>query len=176
MPDSRLMPGLLGRLADTKDGGRGVFAARPFARGEPLVVFGGTVMTFTELTRLPSPGHVAIQVDEDAYLVSREDGPGDWVNHSCDPNAGLAGQLTLVAMRAIVPGEEITFDYAMSDGSPYDEFTCRCGGPSCRGRVTGRDWGRQDLVRRYAGYFSPYLQRRIDRLGIAVPREEAQWR
>jgi hypothetical protein len=51
----------------------------------------------------------------------------------------------------------------MSDGSPYDEFDCACGSPLCRGRVTGDDWQRHDLQARYAGYFSPYLQRRIER-------------
>ena len=64
-------------------------------------------------------------------------------------------------MRDIQPGEEITYDYAMSDGSPYDEFTCSCGSPYCRGHVSGEDWRRSELWQRYAGYFSPYLQRRI---------------
>ena len=64
-------------------------------------------------------------------------------------------------MRDISSGEEITYDYAMSDGSPYDEFTCSCGSPHCRGHVSGDDWRRSELWRRYAGYFSPYLQRRI---------------
>jgi len=40
---------------------------------------------------------------------------GDLVNHSCDPNCGLVGAVLVVAMRDIEPGEEITFDYAMSD-------------------------------------------------------------
>jgi hypothetical protein len=67
-------------------------------------------------------------------------------------------------MRDIGPGEEITFDYAMSDGSGYDEFACACGAATCRGRVTGEDWRLPALWRRYEGYFSPYLQRRIDTL------------
>jgi hypothetical protein len=49
----------------------------------------------------------------------------------------------------------------MSDGSPYDEFACGCGSHDCRRRVSGDDWKRSELWQRYAGYFSPYLQRRI---------------
>jgi hypothetical protein len=111
----------------------------------------------------------SLQVEENQYLVSLSDcEPPDYVNHSCDPNAGLSGQITLVAMRDIQPGEEITYDYAMSDGSPYDEFNCSCGSPHCRGHVSGEDWRRTDLWLRYAGYFSPYLQRRI--MGAEVLR------
>ena len=40
--------------------------------------------------------------------------------------------------------------------------TCQCGGPDCRGRITGNDWQLPDLWERYRGHFSPYLQRRID--------------
>ena len=40
-----------------------------------------------------------------------------FMNHSCEPNAGLSGQVVLVAMRDIRDGEEILYDYAMSDGS-----------------------------------------------------------
>ena len=64
-------------------------------------------------------------------------------------------------MRDIEAGEEVCFDYAMSDGEPYDEFDCQCGTPLCRGQVTGNDWQRPELQKRYDGYFSPYLQARI---------------
>src|SRR5262249_55358196 len=50
----------------------------------------------------------------------------------------------------------------MSDGTPYDQFPCGCGATTCRGHVTGDDWARPELWERYRGYFSPYLQRRID--------------
>ena len=64
-------------------------------------------------------------------------------------------------MHTIHPGDEVTIDYAMCDGSPYDEFECACGSSKCRGQVTGNDWRDPVLWKRYAGHFSPYLQRRI---------------
>ena len=39
----------------------------------------------------------------------------------------------------------------------------------CRGRVTGNDWRDPTLWKRYAGHFSPYLQRRIN----ALQREQS---
>ena len=52
----------------------------------------------------------------------------------------------------------------MSDGTTYDEFDCACGALHCRGRISGNDWKLPELQRRYKGYFSPYLQRRIERM------------
>jgi len=145
-------------------GGYGVFAVEPVKKGDVLVVWGGDILTIEELTALPEDmRRFSIQVEEGLYLTTRETPhPADYINHSCNPNAGLSGQITAVALRDIEPGEEVCIDYAMCDGSPYDEFECQCGAPTCRGRVTGNDWGIPRLWDRYAGHFSPYLQRRID--------------
>jgi hypothetical protein len=78
----------------------------------------------------------------------------------------MSSSITLVTLRDIWPGEELCFDYAMSDSTPYCEFTCGCGAPSCRGEITGNDWMLPELQARYDGYFSPYLQRRIDRMRL----------
>ena len=144
-------------------GGHTVVAVETIAKDELIVVWSGTLVSGEELNGMPQTvRRYSLQVEENQYLVSLSDcEPPDYVNHSCSPNSGLSGQITLVAMRDIEVGEEITYDYAMSDGSPYDEFSCSCGSAHCRGRVSGEDWRRSDLWRRYSGYFSPYLQRRI---------------
>ena len=67
-------------------------------------------------------------------------------------------------MRTIERGEEVCFDYSMADGCDYDEFVCHCGTSSCRGRISGDDWKRPELLERYVGYRSPYLERRIEAL------------
>lgn len=147
-------------------GGYGLFARKPIEKDQVLTVWAGIIIAGDKLVELPEAfRHRVVQVEEDLYQVSlRPDEPADLGNHSCDPNAGLRGQITLVAMRDIAVGEEMCFDYAMCDGSPYDEFDCACGVPGCRGRITGDDWRRPELWARYDGYFSPYLQRRINRL------------
>lgn len=135
----------------------------PIAAGEVIARWTGRIVDAHELATLPARLRAnSIQVDDDAYLVPPRLVAGDHVNHSCEPNAGLRGDRTLVARVDIAAGDEITYDYATSDGSPYDEFVCRCGSTACRGAVTGEDWRRPDLRARYRGWFSPYLQRRID--------------
>lgn len=154
----------LARRTRPEKGGYGVFAVSPIRPGELLVVWGGTIVEADALLGLsPVKRRHSIQVEESLYLVPHEmPEVGDFINHSCSPNAGLSGQTALVAMRGILPGEEICYDYAMSDGSPYDEFVCTCDTVMCRNRVTGNDWNLPALQLRYAGFFSPYLQRRID--------------
>jgi uncharacterized protein len=153
------------RRMDDK-GGHSVFAAEPIRQGELLVVWSGTLVDEATLNTLPATARrYSLQVEEDQFLVSLTDcEPADYVNHSCSPNAGLRGQIALVAMRDIEAGEEITYDYAMSDGSGYDEFECKCGSPHCRGWVGSKDWKIRDLWSRYDGYFSPYIAARIAKL------------
>jgi SET domain-containing protein len=151
-------------------GGKGVYARSAIAPGELLAVWGGDVIGYQELSSLSEADQkMTAQVEEGLYLFSTRPGAGDYINHSCDPNAGLRGQIALVAMRSIAAGEEVTIDYAMCDGTAYDEFECACGAQNCRGSITGNDWQIEELWERYAGYFSPYLQQRIDKLQTADP-------
>ena len=147
-------------------GGFGIFAVEPLPAGEVLAVWGGVIVPGERLSEYSEYAQThGLQVEDDLFLLPlTEDDPSDYFNHCCDPNSGLQGQTTLVAMRPVAAGEEICFDYAMSDSNPYDEFSCGCGTPNCRGRVTADDWKRPELQARYRGYFSPYLQRRIDGL------------
>jgi hypothetical protein len=141
----------------------GVFARDTIQAGELLVMWVGELVGTDRLGDLPPVLRSrSVQVEDDLFLVPTQTEPADYINHSCEPNALLSGQIALVARRDIAPGEEICYDYAMTDGSPYDEFPCSCGADSCRGHITGSDWQRPDLQARYRGHFSPYLQRRID--------------
>jgi uncharacterized protein len=155
-------------------GGKSVVAVEQIEPGELVAVWSGRIVPGDDLDGLPEEiRRHTVQVEENLYLASlgAEEAP-DFINHSCDPNCGLRGQITIVAMHTIRPGDEVTIDYAMCDGTAYDEFDCACGAPTCRGRVTGADWRNPALWERYAGYFSPYLERRIAALRRATRRRK----
>jgi hypothetical protein len=157
-----LSPKAQARATDNK--GWGSFAISPILRGELVASFGGYVVNKADLQKL-TPDRISrsIQVAEDLYLVSGETPePGDQINHSCNPNCGLLGSTVVVALRDISVGEEISYDYAMSDSEPYDEFKCECKSEICRGIVTGNDWKIPELQEKYQGFFSVYLQKRIE--------------
>ena len=147
-------------------GGCGVFARQPIKKGELLCLWGGRVIAEDEIDyHMPNLTQRVLQIDDNLYFLTPEIlEPSDCFNHSCEPNAGFTGQIGLVAMRDIHAGEELNFDYAMCDGSNYDEFTCYCGSENCRGSVKGTDWSRTELWEKYDGYFMPYLARRIEAL------------
>jgi hypothetical protein len=83
-----------------------------------------------------------------------------FLNHSCEPNVGVQGQIVFVAMRDVAAGEELTLDYATIDHDA-EPMACRCGSAGCRSTVTGEDWRLPELQRKYGDHFAWHLQRRM---------------
>ena len=154
-------------VRESKIHGRGLFATTEIAKDEIVAVKGGHIVDRKTLREQISPrlGPVEIQIDEDLFIapVMEEECEGSMLysNHSCNPNLGMRGEITFVAMRHVRAGEELTHDWATTDDDEYS-VECKCGAPHCRKILTGKDWQRADLQTRYAGYFSAYLARRID--------------
>ncbi|MDP9237405.1 MAG: SET domain-containing protein-lysine N-methyltransferase [Chloroflexota bacterium] len=107
-----------------------------------------------------TPPYSCFAVDEGVNLLIDNDSLIRFGNHSCDPNLWMADEVTEVARRPIAAGEEITIDYALHSVLPEWRMECACGSPLCRGTITGNDWMRQDLQRRYGTHFSPFIVRR----------------
>ncbi len=143
--------------------GHGLFATSAIQRGQIVAAFGGIAVDSAQFQALPNERQIhALQISDELFLVGPEESePADYFNHSCDPNLGFMGNVILVALRDIETGEEMTFDYAMCDSDPYDEFSCLCGSANCRNVVTGDDWKLADVQIRYSEYFSSYLTQRI---------------
>jgi uncharacterized protein len=110
--------------------GRGVFAGRYFEPGQPILTFGGPVLAASEMLALGPDRAYALQIGTGEFLHLIP--PGRYLNHSCDPNAGIADERVLIALRAIVPGEEIRFDYSTAMREDHWTMECRCGEYLCR--------------------------------------------
>lgn len=145
--------------------GKAVYAAAPFAEGDVLMEFTGRRFRADQVPSLMRGNEDRfVQVTPDHYM-----GPSgrvdDLVNHSCAPNTGLRFTDTgvfLVAIRAIEPGEELSWDYSTTLAQSNWHMICQCRAPECR-RVIGnfetlpperREWFRaRNLV-------APYLRRK----------------
>jgi len=153
-------------VQESKIHGRGLFAIAGIAKNEIVAVKGGHIVDRKTLREKITArlGPVEIQIGDDLFIAPVSDEERElsmlYSNHSCDPNLGVRGEITFVAMRDIRAGEELTHDWAMTDDDDYS-VECNCGASNCRRTLTGKDWQRADLQRRYAGYFSAYLARKI---------------
>ncbi len=170
MPDEPVLP-LTYRSASTEVRaspiqGKGLFARTDIAAGDIVAIKGGAILSARQWQALePELGSAEIQIAEDFFIApfrsDEREGSMLYTNHSCDPNIGLQGQIVFLAMRDIAAGEELTHDWATTDDLDY-EMDCNCGTSLCRGTITGRDWMRPELQKKYAGWFCWFLQRKID--------------
>ena len=125
---SWLRPGIMACHMEKK--GKGLFTMIAISQGEKAVVFGGRIVTESLFHQAPDNNFIkhGFQVEQDLYILpahpdfTRMD-PAFYLNHSCEPNLGLCGQITFVALRDICAGEHLTFDYAMTD-SFDSRFDC----------------------------------------------------
>ena len=145
--------------------GRGLFADAALAEGEIVCVKGGHLLTKAEFANYKGVANEAeLQIADDLFLtpVSEAEFEGlmMFLNHSCEPNVGVQGQIVFVAMRAVASGEELTLDYATIE-RPAEPMACRCGAKGGRGIITGQDWRKPELQRDYGRFFAWYLLERM---------------
>jgi len=153
--------------------GRGLVAVESIEEGEVVAVKGGHIVTTGALRRLPEQLQSSkIQIADDLHLVATTEAEYEpvmlFLNHSCEPNVGFGGNIVLVAMHGIDAGAELTTDYALFDNY-QGSMACTCARPTCRQRIDGRDWQRPELQDRYRGYFSWYLDRRMQSVDTVRP-------
>jgi hypothetical protein len=145
--------------------GRGLFANTTIARGEIVCVKGGHLLTKAEFAHYKTVANEAdLQIADDLFLAPVTETEFEdvmmFLNHSCEPNVGIQGQIVFVAMRDIAEGEELTLDYATIDHDA-EPMACRCGAEGCRRLITGQDWQKPELQQKYGSYFAWYLLEKI---------------
>jgi hypothetical protein len=85
------------------------------------------------------------------------------MNHSCDPNTWWLDNDTMIARRDILPGEEITYDYATTEIALDFEMTCLCGTTLCRSVITNHDYQRADWQARFGDRLPEHTREAIAR-------------
>jgi hypothetical protein len=127
----------------------GPFATAPLVRGEIVSVKGGHLIDRATLERNKAVVNDAdMQIADNLFLApltaDEFEGVMMFLNHSCEPNVGVQGQIVFVALRDVVAGEELTLDYGTIDHDT-EPMVCQCGAATCRTTITGEDWRRHDL-------------------------------
>ena len=150
-------------IRESKMHQRGMFAIQPIRKGEVAFIKGGYILKREQIF---SSGVInSYYPIDDMYFIGatnidEEDGIKLYINHSCNPNCGIRGEISFVTMRDIEANEELTIDYAFLDNEDYS-FLCTCGETCCRKTVTGHDWKRKEIQEKYFDYFAVYLKEKI---------------
>ncbi|MBV8842704.1 MAG: SET domain-containing protein-lysine N-methyltransferase [Bryobacterales bacterium] len=154
-------------LRHTKHGGFGLFAARPIAAGELVEAYEERPHFLVSRGKVERSWRGLRRKWFDRYAwpltaslnVMWSESPEDWrpINHACDPNTWLEG-LDLVARRDVLPGEELTVDYATFCGPSMAAFECACGSALCRGVILGTDYLLPEIRARYGNHVSDFVR------------------
>lgn len=122
---------------------RGLVATADLVAGMAVARFAGPVVSWREVP--PAEARHAILLQGDEWLVPTTD--ARFVNHACAPNCVVDDALAVVTLRAVTAGEELTISYDTLTMAEFVRtpqsyfwdarwtFDCRCGAPSCVGRV-----------------------------------------
>lgn len=119
------------------------YATADIKKDDIIFVIGGIAKRPSE-----SGWYKGLMIDKDLILDLPDGSEYEaFVNHSCDPNTYIDGQVVFRALRDIKKDEFITVDYGtfhlikQKDPIPV----CKCGAKNCRGKVTGEDYKFLDL-------------------------------
>lgn len=143
------------KVRQTKKYGRGVFAIKPIKKGEVIAVFDGPIFDYDYSYWTEDLYNHTIQIGPRQWRDSN--GIGRLINHSCDPNCGIKKRTNVVAMRDIAKGEQITWDYEMTEKNPTWRMRCRCGSPLCRKVIGHYKFMPKNIRAKYRGYISSWL-------------------
>lgn len=155
------------KVAKSPIEGRGLFAMKPIRKGEIIAIKSGHIIDWKNFKKYEKLiGESYLQIDDEFILAPLRKSEIEkvmmFLNHSCEPNCGVRGEITFVAMRDIQRKEEITIDYAMIDDDEY-VMKCDCGAKKCRKIITGKDWKREDLQCKYGNHFSAFLLAKMNK-------------
>jgi hypothetical protein len=140
--------------------GCGVWCDDPASSGSVVLEFDGAV------TSTPARSSVQVGFDEhvhpDETVVASQDRSRflwRFLNHSCAPSCWVAGR-TLIALRDLAAGDELTFDYNATEWCMAEPFACLCG--ACDGSMI-RGYAHLDVASRVRrkGWIAEYLVERM---------------
>ncbi len=139
--------------------GKAVFAKEDIAKDEIIALWDGPVYEAENNSDLPNDlplmiADHAIQFEKNKWRDSK--GLARYINHSCEPNCGIKGLFVIVAMRNIKKGEEITWDYEMTENSDW-QMHCTCGTASCRKIIRAYRFLPGEIKTKYQNYTSRWL-------------------
>ncbi len=119
--------------------GKGAFARKKILLNQKIFEIKGVFLTCNEDDDVDEETrNNAFRYDDNLYISPGET-IGNFINHSCEPNAKVVKQKNKLFIYSILPilkDEEILFDYStILARDDVWEMECNCGSQKCRGVV-----------------------------------------
>lgn len=147
------------RVGKSKLHGRGVIASDDIKKGERIFTIKGKKVKFLidNQKKADSITYNLIGTGENTW--TNPSSFGLFYNHSCNPNSAIRGKTTVVALRGIKRGEEVTSDYSLNEADIFWRFRCNCGEKNCRRVVRSIQFLSPKIFNKYKRYIPEYFQR-----------------
>lgn len=98
---------------------------------------GDVICKFSAGTIEPYPTYLTVQIDTLKHITLVPEFL-QYINHSCDPTVFFnTTSMELVCIKAVVPGDELTFFYPSTEWEMAQPFICNCGTPDCLQIING---------------------------------------
>ena len=148
-------------VKDAKKKGKGIFALKDIKKGEEILYFTGEVVEVEDESKYPE--HIRDHwhpIDEKngkkVYILPES--PWKYMNHSCEPNAGVKNDRYLVAIKNIKKRDEINIDYSTLFLEGW-KMECKCGSKNCRKIISTFDKLSKKDQERLKDYVSSYVKK-----------------
>lgn len=143
-------------VAKTPHTGNGLFTRKAFDQHQLVFVIRGEMRFFASRTKEETHRYENwIGLGRDRWIDPAP--PFVYLNHSCEPNLAISHEREFVALRDIDPGEELTFDYSISEDELLWTMKCDCGTKRCRGTIGAIQLLPTEVVEGYRPYVNTYF-------------------
>jgi SET domain-containing protein len=149
-PQSEATPEPLVEARSSRIHGTGVYAKQAIKKGTRIIEYLGERISHAEADRRyemkgDDDGHTFLFIASTRTVIDAgvRGNEARFINHHCSPNCETVienSRVFIEAIRNIVPGEELGYDYQLTWESTDDPqelalYECRCGAKRCRGTM-----------------------------------------
>ena len=139
---------------------KGIFASQYIKKGEIITFIKGEFVNFVVKNKKDAQhGPDWFGICHNTWINPVE--TFCYLNHSCDPNAGIKGKVEMVALKNIKREEEITIDYSITEEDTFWALhkQCNCGSKKCRKIIKSIQFLPQKVFDSYLPYIPKYFQK-----------------
>lgn len=129
-----------------------LFALRSFRTRE-------VISDFSAGTIAAEPTYLTVQVGVRKHITLQPEFL-QYINHSCNPNVFFnTTTMELVALKDLLPGEELTFFYPSTEWRMTQSFNCYCGSENCIQQIKGAAFLNKEAQEKYR--FTDFIQQQL---------------